>query len=346
MDYDLEELYLNDEYLQLKLQELSELNSELMCMNSSKSSHFETGYIQQEKDHQDSELTKKATLLKKIGKDMLEVLRKVFMKYTSIKNYHNVRKLESLVFHKFLEDAGLYSKTITKVTADLMFYKNLNAKTIDFWRFVEILIKISGIYYVNQKKYDSLVLLLNSKIINNCKFKEESKIFADYHEIFMDETIKSVLKARKPTLKTIFNLYKSTDYGDLKFVPNSIRSKKKGNKVERVPRITLKGFISFLTAFELLPGLISGLVAAKLFRAVPSPLLFNECLDYKEFTEACAYTSLRIYQDNSYKELCQTNADCLEMWFKFLDAHPRPLIETPNPMRNTVYTLKQFIDYS
>ena len=205
---------------------------------------------------------------------------------------------------------------------------------------------MSRIYYSNEKKYQSLISLLQQKIVPGLKYNEESEIFLRYHNVYNEENVKALFFSRKSTLKTIFLMYKSTDSGDMEFVPNSLRSKRKGDRIERIFRITLKGFIAFLSSFEFLPDLISGLAAAKLFRAVPCPLLFNECLDYSEFIEACCYTALHIYESQSYKEFCQSPLECVEMWLKFLDAHPKPLIKNQNPLRNTVYTLKQDIDYS
>ena len=269
------------------------------------------------------------------------------MKYSGLNDYFNVKKLEYSAFHKFLEDAGLYSESITKVNVDLMLYKTRSVNSLDFWRFVEVLIKISREFFMTEKKYQSLTSLLTKKILTALKFNEEREIFTRYHSFFQDDAIKSILASRKSTLKTIFLMYKSTDSADMESVPAYLRSKKnKKNKAERVFRITLKGFISFLSAFEFLPDLISGLVAAKLFRSVPCPLLFNECLDYSEFTEACLYIALNIYENQSYKEFCSSPVECLEMWIRFLDAHPKAFIQNPNPLRNTVYTLQQFIDYS
>ena len=132
MEVNLEDLYSKDPYLQLKLKELSKLKSELMLMHNPGMSNFNNIFIPPEKDEQDPEVTKKDALLKKVGKEIFEILRKVFMKYSGLKDYFNVRKLDSLMFHKILEDSNLYSSLLTKVSADLMFHKSRNTNSIDF----------------------------------------------------------------------------------------------------------------------------------------------------------------------------------------------------------------------
>lgn len=346
MDKRLEELYAKDEFLQSKIKELAQLKSELIMMNNPGMPNFDNFYVTNEKEENDAEATKKDALLKKLGKANYESLIKVFMKYSCAKDYHNSRKIDNLSFHRFMEDALLYTVAVSKVNADLMFYKNKQSKTIDFWSFVEILIKLARVHFTTEKKYQGLLLLITQKIIPNLKLDQEAALYLRYHQIFQEQPITALLQNRKPTLKIIFNIYKSSNSVDMDLVPIALRSKKKGTKVERIPRITVKGFINFLTAFEFLPELISSMAASKLFRAVPCPVMFNECLDYKEFTEACVYVALHIYENESYRDFCRTPLEYLEMWFKFLDAHPKPLIENPNPLRNTVYTLQQSVDFS
>lgn len=343
----MEEIYAKDKYLQEKLKELAQLKSELMLMQNPGIINFDNVFVQNEKDEQELEVNKKDALQKKIGKDLVDVIRKVFIKYSGINDYFNVKKLEYSAFHKFLEDAGLYTANLTRVQVDLMLYKNRNSNSLDFWRFVETLIKISRHYYVSQKKYQSFITLVNKKVLPGLKFVEETEVFTRYHCLYRETSVQTFFTSRKPTFKAIFQLFKSTDSSEMECVPTSLRSKRnKKNQIERILRITLKGFLSFLTAFEFLPDLISGLASAKLFRSVPCPLLFNECLTFSEFQEACFYTALHIYESQPYKELCSSPMECLEIWMQFLDAHPQALIKNPNPLRNSVYTLQQDIDYS
>ena len=199
--------------------------------------------------------------------------------------------------------------------------------------------RISQIYHPSENKYQSLKLLINEKIVKNQKFAEEIQTFEEYHKMYSDKSIKDFLRFQKETLDFIFKLFKTTDSADIEKVPKSLRSITKNNKVESVPRITLKRFINFLTTFRIVPTLISSLMASKLFRSVPSPLLFNDCLDYCEFTEACVYIALHVFQKEFSKDGFFDPLASVELWFKIFEYNPKIPIENLYSLRNSVYTL-------
>ena len=130
MENELEELFLSDKYLQTKIKELEKLKSKLLMIIDPSYKNSENFKASNQKN--DSESIKKMNMIDKIGKDAFEVIKKVFIKYSCIKDYINVRKLECLMLHKFLDDAELFSKSFNKVSADLLFYKYRYHGSIDF----------------------------------------------------------------------------------------------------------------------------------------------------------------------------------------------------------------------
>ena len=333
----LEQFLLNDLYLQQKIRELSELQSEIplrtlkssvFCSSPTKTQSKEKKFLGR-------------SLEEELGTTHFNTLVKVFVKYSGLKDYHNVHKLEHWQFHRLLEEGKVYGQNFSKVSADLIFYKGRKANFTDFEGFIRVLVRISLLLYPGKEKYLGLGSLIDEKLSTNLNITQDLELHSKYHDEYKEPTIQSLLNSRKQTLLIVFEIFRSKNSAELAHVPTHMKVKKIGNRTLTIERIILKGFLAFLSAFEFIPNLLSSYNATQFFRAVPCQLPFNESLSFEEFTEACFYTSQKIFDHKQHKGLT-----CLSLWLNYLDSHPKVLIENPNPLRNSSYTLQRNIDYS
>lgn len=341
MDSRIEDFFLQDSYLQQKIQELAQLESEIKEKSQPSPSIFGRISSNKEKLHSKKSIFDEQSLEERLGKREFFILTKVFVKFSGFKDYYNIKKLDHSIFHKLLEKAKIIGPDFTRIKADLIFFKGRKANFTDFFGFIRILLRIGQILYPTQEKYQSLSLLVNEKFNLCLNIKEEVEIYQVYHGLYIENTVQDIFNAKKGMLLIIFGLFKSENSAELFHVPTNLRVKKVGNKTLAVKRIVLKGFLTFLAAFEFVPKLLSGYAAAQVFRAVPCQVMFNESLSFEEFLEACFCLALTAfnYQENGHLV-------SLDLWFNYLETHPRALIENQNPLRNTVYTLKKNVDYS
>jgi hypothetical protein len=192
-------------------------------------------------------------------------------------------------------------------------------------------------------KKESLEKLIEENLVKTLKIEEELKRIENLHNWFKDPDLQVVVEQRKILLEILFNMFKSCDSAEFAKVDRNFLVKNVDGKRTKVQRIGLKGFLALLQTFEFMPDAISGLAAARVFRSVPCPVLFNECLDFDEFVEACFFTAVFICEQEGLRGMCGGFKESFEFWFRFVDAHPRFLIENPNPLRNNVYDLNKFL---
>ncbi|CAG9325482.1 unnamed protein product [Blepharisma stoltei] len=265
----------------------------LETKHSIESSPNSTNSIKNEED-------KVEKLKRKIGQTTFDSLREVFLMYSGVQNYLLVDKLESMLFNRFLADFNLYNSLVTKAQADVYFFKGLKGgRSINFWRFVEILIKLAKIDYPDKEKYKALQDYATEKIeprLNNEKDKAKIKRL---HEIYLSQEVKGFINANKGLLEDIYERYKSSD-------------------VVHANRMRIQGFVNLLAKYEFIPSHISSPLAALLFRSVPSTLLFNDSLLYEGFVEACVYVALEIYEGPQFSSFGLSPAQCLKTWIDYL----------------------------
>lgn len=159
--------------------------------------------------------------------------------------------------------------------------------------------KLAKVSHPSLNKYQALDAYTNIKIKPYVENKEEKKRQQRYESIYASDVVKSFVSLNMSTLIKIFDQFKNY---------NIIHHQK----------MSVQGFINLFTYYQFIPSHISSPIVAKLFRSVPTLLLFNDFLNFDQFLEACIYVALTIYEAQQFVSLSLNTAECLQAFIDYL----------------------------
>jgi hypothetical protein len=233
-----------------------------------------------------------------ISQEAIVRLKLIFQHYAAINSYLKVDTLELSNFNKLVDDCALIKTKNWRPRANLLFCSKNKSKTIDFNRFVDIVLEIAGDRYPDEDKYASLEHFVYNDVKAPENYTEER--VGLWRNDIADIQIKSLFRSKKQLLTSIYNLFKT-------------------QKHPYTDRLVLPGFLSFGQEFGFIPDHMSKPEAAKLFRAVETGELFTTSLTYEDFELVCGFMAFYIYDRPEHAANCSSPYDCVEAWFQWLD---------------------------
>ena len=227
-------------------------------------------------------------------------LKFLFGKYASLQNCLKPDALELSQFFRLLEDCQMLTPQLTRAKAQLLFFKNNKTRSIDLWRFLEIVGEFARLKYPGEPKVDALRKYTLVVVVPNSKIEaEQAQLFA-WRQDSNDPKVRELHLAKRAETTQLFTNYRTLQR-------------------EHANRILLPAFLSFCTDTKFIPDLITNPEAARLFRAAGQSDLFVESLGYEEFLTCCTMVAIYIFSRPEYAEKCPGVYECLQTWYFWLE---------------------------
>ena len=313
-----------DPYLEKKSQELRELKTELSKLQLS----FEDlrasqpSYVPQPKKAVDqtnrflhrpsSSLSKDVrSKVQKVeehlgtetwSKRQLDDLRYVFVKYASLQNCLKPDGLELSLFFRLLEDCQMLTATMTRARAQLLFFKNNKTRSIDLWRFLEIVAEFAKLKYPDEPRVDALRKYTLVVVVPNSKIEAEQAQLYAWKQDSSELRVRELHYSKRTELLQLFNAYRTLQR-------------------EYANQILLPAYLNFCCDFKFIPDLITKPEAARLFRAAGQSELFVDALTFDEFQSCCSMQAIAIFSRPEFSEKCPGAVECAETWYFWLEVN-------------------------
>lgn len=261
-----------------------------------------------------------AKLTSRIGSDAMKTLKNIYMKYSTLQSYLSIEKLELYQYHRLLTECRMYTKKLNKTAADLLFYKNNRAKTINFWRFIEIVMVFSKEMYREDEKYNALSNYVVNYLYNNSGLQQENAQILAWEQDLLTPEVIAIQNTKRPVMTAVFELYKTLET----FHAN---------------RIMLTDFLKFLADFNYIPSLISKPEAAWLVRKIDTAWLFTDSLNFEEFELCCGYIAIFCFRSGRRTKKLELASECVETWYTWLEKNSGKIVDSQSFFRNQAFNL-------
>lgn len=229
-------------------------------------------------------------------------LKFLFSKYASLQNCLKPDALELSQFFRLLEDCQMLTPRLTRAKAQLLFFKSNKARSIDLWRFLEIVGEFARLKYPDEPRVDALRKYTLVVVVPNSKIEaEQAQLFA-WRQDANDPKVRELHQSKRAETTQLFSTYRTLQR-------------------EHANRILLPAFLSFCTDTKFIPDLITNPEAARLFRAAGQSDLFVESLSYEEFLTSCTMVAIHVFSRPEYAEKCPGVYECLATWYFWLEVN-------------------------
>jgi len=319
-----------DPFIARKAQELAELQSELSTLQSS----FQSLRTQQrpssarrpkaeDPTHRFSRpssalskslLARALKVEQHLGPDIWKDLKYVFIKYASLQNCLKPDTLELSMFFRLLEDCQMLSGGMTRARAQLLFCQNNKARSIDLWRFLEIVAEFAKAKYQQESRPEAIRKYTQEVMVPNSRVEAEQEQLRVWKQDASELRIRELHYSKRSELLPLFNQYRTLER-------------------ELANRLLLPAFLNFCSDFKFIPDLLTKPEAARLFRAAGNSQLFVDSLSFEEFQGLCALQAIAIFSRTEFAEKCPGPMECVETWYFWLEVNAGLLAASEAPVK-------------
>ena len=318
-----------DAFVSKKAQELAELQSELSTLQSSfqslreqqhplpkrpKKAEDPTHRFTRSSAEVKSQLNRAVKVEQHLGPEIWTHLRYVFSKYASLQNCLKHDSLELSLFFRLLEDCQMLTTSLTRARAQLLFCQNNKTRSIDIWRFLEIIAEFAKSKYPRDSRLDAIRKYTQEIILPNSHIEEEQAQLRGWKQEASELRIRELHYSKRSELLPLFNQYRTLER-------------------ENANRILLSSFLNFCSDFKFVPDLTTKPEAARLFRAAGNSELFVDSLSFEEFQALCGMQGIAIFSRSEFAVKCPGPLECVETWYFWLEVNAGLLAASETPVK-------------
>lgn len=319
-----------DPFIARKSQELAELQSELSTLQTSfqslRTQHRPSSARRAKAEDPTHRFTRPSSALSKsllsralkveqhLGPEIWKDLKFVFVKYASLQNCLKPDSLELSMFFRLLEDCQMLNGSMTRARAQLLFCQNNKARSIDLWRFLEVVAEFAKAKYQRENRLDAIRQYTQEVIVPNSRIEAEQEQLRMWKQEANELHIRELHYAKRSELLPLFNQYRTLER-------------------EYADRLLLPAFLNFCSDFKFIPDLTTKPEAARLFRAAGNSQLFVDSLTFVEFQGLCGLQAISIFSRAEFAEKCPGPMECVETWYFWLEVNAGLLAASEAPVK-------------
>lgn len=176
-----------------------------------------------------------------------------------------------------MQESGLLPQAISRAQAEVLFYRQNKSKSINFWRWVEILAHMAKMHYKANRGLDQLSRFLSEVVFPAPGIRAEALPFQEWNSLLQSDDLQLPRRDNRPLVERLFACFKSKNY-------------------TVYGQMTLANYIVLVDEFHIVPELVSKVMAIRLFRAAQSDP-FTDLIGGEEFETLCCYLGLAAHPD-------------------------------------------------
>jgi len=268
--------------------------------NKGKNTFGECSSARREEDHALQQLAEQ------ISNEKFQQIQEIFNQYSSLGSSRTRSKTMDLTqFHRYIKDYAPILGKYSYAQADLLFFRNNKAKTINLRRFVEILFDMAKKH--NPKIENDVPLAVTTMVAEMGRLttdatEDKSSTFLNLKSILLREDCQKHLRSRWSTVTKMFNSHQD------KCVENS-------------NEMTIKGYLACLHKYEIIPELVTRSEATKIFKFChknAKNFTGSETLKPEEFGQSLGILALKGFDSMKFNDQFATPQEKIEALFQMV----------------------------
>lgn len=232
--------------------------------------------------------------LPSIPAEVGERIKQAFLQYSGPMSF----TLTQSNYRKFLNDISAYA-TVSKTTADLMFFQNNKGKVIDYSQFIRILANLARRFYPSIKPDEAFSRFARQHVIPNLRVSTFGSELDSMKALTLGSEAREAIAYFSSLTSQVFKAYKRSS-------------------PETQDSLHLNDFLLFLNQFYYIPDILSQSQAAEIFRTAQHHLSFDDFIRKQQFEYCILFMALWSYRDGPVFER-------VSRWFKYLEVNPELL---------------------
>ncbi|CAG9317474.1 unnamed protein product [Blepharisma stoltei] len=237
----------------------------------------------------------------RIGFQNFKILKEIFLKYSSFSDWSQ-NCITITQFRILVTELNLLSKHFTIKKANLIFHQVCLKGKVDLFKFINLMVEISELNVQGKSIQSNLEALLSNITIPGHRLDYIDINFSNWKQAFESVEIEEILRKNRKLLQFLFIRYSTQELISPKM-------------------IKLANMVQLGIDVKFIPGLVTNLETARIFRLVMSVDTVADRISYLEFEQCITYIGIYGF----YKERITNECEALEKMLQLMMVNSKNL---------------------